>query len=239
MTSKVIIIIPAFNEAQSIERVLNRLRETVPDYSRIVINDGSTDQTSRVLSEMGEKEIRLSRNLGYGPAIQTGIKYALAEGYDILVTFDADGQHRAQDIPGVVDALEKTGTDMMIGSRFCNGQGYEGPLDRRIGMVLFSMMTKLLIGKRIFDTSSGFKAIHHQAAKEIIQGSFMDLHIETMMRLNLLNYKIDEHPIVVREREHGTSMHSPISVIIYPLKTMLHVFVTILDVYLSKTRRKK
>ena len=239
MTSKVIIIIPAFNEALSIGRVLNRLQETVPDYSRIVVNDGSTDETSQVLSELGEKEIRLSKNLGYGRAIQTGIKYALAEGYDILVTFDADGQHRAQDIPGVIEALQTKGVDMMIGSRFCNGQPYEGPLDRRIGQVLFSLLTKVFIGKRIFDTSSGFKAIHHQAAREIIQGSFMDFHIETMMRLSLMNYKIDEHPIVVRERESGNSMHSSISVIIYPLKTMLHVFVTLLDVYLSKTRRKK
>jgi glycosyltransferase involved in cell wall biosynthesis len=239
MTQRVLVVIPAFNEERSIGQVLESLQETVPTFGRIVVNDGSTDNTSHVLSELGEKELRLSENLGYGRAIQAGIKYALIKEYDVIVTFDADGQHRPVDVPGVVNALYEKNADMVIGSRFSSSKRYEGPLDRRIGQVLFSLLTPVLIGKRIYDTSSGFKAITSDAAREIINGSFMDFHIETMMRLNLLDFKIDEHPIVVEERQHGTSMHSAISVIIYPLKTMLHVFVTLLDIYLSRTRRKK
>ena len=237
MTEKVLIVIPAFNEALSISDVIMRLRETVPNYVRIIVNDGSSDDTSRVLASLGEKEIRHSKNLGYGRAIQTGIKYALAQGFDVIVTFDADGQHRAQDVEGVVGALIENDLDLVIGSRYTNGQPYTGPLERRIGQVLFSVLTKVFMGNRIYDTSSGFKAIKAGAAQEIIQGSFMDYHIETLMRLSLLDYRIAEHPIVVEERHFGDSMHSAISLIIYPLKTMLHVFVTLLDIFL--TRRKK
>lgn len=237
MNKKVLIVIPAYNEALSISNVILRLRDVAPNFARVIVNDGSSDDTSRVLTALGEKEIRHSKNLGYGRAIQTGIKYALAQGYDVIVTFDADGQHRAQDVEGVVAALLENDLDLVIGSRYINGQPYTGPLERRIGQITFSVLTRVFMGKRIYDTSSGFKAIKAGAAQEIIQGSFMDYHIETLMRLSLLDYRIAEHPVIVRERHFGDSMHSAISLIIYPLKTMLHVFVTLLDIFL--TRRKK
>lgn len=237
MSPRVLVLIPAYNEEKSIAGVLLGLRQVAPEFDRLVINDGSKDTTSEVVAGLGEKQLRLPCNLGYGLALQTGLKYALLRGYEILVCLDADGQHKPEDVPRLVTALIENEADMVIGSRFCGGRPYTTPLNRRLGQLLFSFLTRLLIGRRIYDTSSGFKALRASACKVIINGTFMDFHIETIVQLSLFDFKIIELPVTVHERIFGQSMHSLASVFQYPLKTLLVTMVTAVNAFLFRRAR--
>ena len=237
LEQRVLVIIPAYNEEHSIADVLNRLYRVAPMFDRVVINDGSTDRTGDVILALGERQLRLPCNLGYGLAVQTGLKYALVRGYDIIVCLDADGQHQPEDVPLLVNALREQKAGMVIGSRFCEGNSYDTPLDRRLGQLLFSHLTRLLLGRRIYDTSSGFKALEKSACEVIVQGTFMDFHIETIVRLSMLGFTIVETPVVVQERVSGRSMHSFTSIYQYPLKTILLTIVAAVDAILARRAR--
>jgi len=231
---RVLVIIPAFNEQKSIADVLLKLRAAAPAFDRLVVNDGSYDQTAQVVQALGEKQLRLATNLGYGVALQTGMKYALQQSYEIVVCLDADGQHRPEDVPAVVQALLDKDADMVIGSRYCDGRPYNAPIDRRIGQLFFSHLTRLLVGQRIYDTSSGFKALRSATCKNLIRMTFVDFHVEMIVRLVMLGEKIIEYPIVVYERSAGHSMYSFASIFSYPLKTLVLTLVTAIDVLLAR-----
>lgn len=229
MKPRVLIVIPAYNEEKSIAAILLALRREVPEFDRVVINDGSQDKTAEVVRTLGEKQLNLVQNLGYGHALQTGLKYALLKQYEIVVSIDADGQHRPSDVKRLVAALESEQADMVIGSRFVKDSTYDTPLDRRLGQLLFSHLTQLLLGQRIFDTSSGFKALRARSCAVIVDTAFLDFHIESMVQLRLRDHKIVEIPVVVEERQFGQSMHSLRSIFNYPLKTILLTVVAFMD----------
>ncbi len=237
MRRRVLIVIPAYNEEKTIADVLHGLRQAAPEFDRVVVNDGSKDATGNIVTELGEKQLRLLCNLGYGRALQTGLKYALLCGYDVVVCFDADGQHKPEDVPCVVESLLESGADVVIGSRFCNGRSYTSPIGRRIGQLLFSHLTRFLIGQRIYDTTSGFKVLRAAACKVIVRGTFMDFHTEMLVRLGLFGFKIAEQPIVVQERTFGRSMYSFTSLIEYPMKTLLLTMVAAVDALLARRAR--
>lgn len=234
MKQPVLVVIPAHNEENTIADILIGLRRAAPEYDRVVVNDGSRDRTGDIVAQLGEKQLRLPCNLGYGQALQTGLKYALIKGYEIIVCMDADGQHRAEDVPYLVHALSESDADMVIGSRFYNGRYYDSPVDRRLGQLLFSHLTRLLIGKRIYDTSSGFKALRAGACAVIANGTFVDLHLETIVQLSLSGFQIVEVPITARKRASGNSMHSWSSVLRYPLKTLVLTVVTAIDILFAR-----
>jgi glycosyltransferase involved in cell wall biosynthesis len=234
MSERVLIIIPAYNEEKTIEPVLVRLRQVAPAYDRVIVNDGSKDATAKIVADLGEKQLILPCNVGYGQALQTGLKYALLQGYDVVVSIDADGQHQPEDVPRLVNALRETEADMVIGSRFCEGKVYNTPIDRRLGQLFFSHLTRLLIGHRIYDTSSGFKAMKTKALKAVVNGNFMDFHLESIVQLSLLHYQIVEVPVVVHERKHGQSMHSIASIFQYPIKTILLTIVAFMDAFVLR-----
>jgi len=127
--------------------------------------------------------------------------------------------------------------DMVIGSRYCDGRPYDAPLDRRIGQLFFSHLTRLLVGQRIYDTSSGFKALRSATCEILIHMTFMDFHIETIVRLIMLGKKIIEHPVIVYQRTAGYSMHSFASIFAYPLKTLVLTLVTAFDLVLTRRRQ--
>jgi glycosyltransferase involved in cell wall biosynthesis len=237
MNERVLIIIPAYNEEKTIGPVLARLGQTVPEYDRVIVNDGSKDATAKIVTDFGEKQLLLPCNIGYGQALQTGLKYALLREYDVVVSIDADGQHQPEDVPRLVNALRETGADMVIGSRFCAGGVYDTPIDRRLGQLLFSHLTSWLIGQRIYDTSSGFKAIKPEALKVLVNGNFMDFHTESIVQLSLRQFKIVEVPVVVHERKHGQSMHSLTSIFQYPIKTILLTVVAFMDALVIRRSR--
>jgi glycosyltransferase involved in cell wall biosynthesis len=237
MNQRVLIVIPAHNEEKTIAAVITKLQQIVPQFDRVIVNDGSQDNTSKVVDELGEKQLRLPCNVGYGSALQTGLKYALIQDYDIIISMDADGQHQPEDVPRLVEALLKSNADMVIGSRFCEGQVYNTPFSRRIGQLLFSHLTRLFLDHRIYDTSSGFKALRAAACEVVVNGIFMDFHIETIVHMSLQNLEIVEFPVTVLERTSGQSMHSIASVFQYPLKTILLTIAVLMDAFLIRRIR--
>jgi glycosyltransferase involved in cell wall biosynthesis len=234
MNPSVLVIIPAFNEEETIADVILGLRKEAPDFDLVVVNDGSKDKTGSIVAELGEKQLQLPGNLGYGQALQTGLKYALMRDYEIIVTFDADGQHRPEDVTCLVETLVQSDADVVIGSRFCNGARYTGPFGRRLGQYIFSRLTRLFMGQRIYDTSSGFKTMNSSACEAIVRGTFMDFHIEALVRLSLFGFKIAELPVTMGKREYGRSMHSLTSFVEYPMKTLLLTLVAAADALLER-----
>jgi glycosyltransferase involved in cell wall biosynthesis len=234
---RVLVVMPAYNEEKTIASVLERLRRAAPEFDRVVVNDGSKDATGDIVAALGEKQLRLPCNLGYGRALQTGLRYSLRRGYDIVVSIDADGQHNPEDLPRLVAMLDESESDMVIGSRFCGGRRYKSPFGRRVGQLLFSHMTRVLIGHRIYDTTSGFKVLRAAACEAIVNGTFMDFHIETIVRLSLSGFKIVETPISAGDRLLGRSMHSFTSIFRYPLQTVLLTFVAVVDALLARRTR--
>jgi glycosyltransferase involved in cell wall biosynthesis len=234
MVPRVLIVIPAYNEEKTIAGVLLGLRQAVPEFDRIVVVDGCKDGTSRIVADLGERQLRLPCNLGYGRALQTGIKYALARRYDIVLCIDADGQHRPEDAPGLVRALLENNADMVIGSRFCQDRLYPGSFIRRAGQFIFSHLSHYVIGQRIYDTTSGFKALRAPACRLLVEGTSMDFHMESIVRLRLFGFSVLEHPVVVKERLFGQSMHSFKSVFHYPLKTLLLTLVAAIDAFVAR-----
>lgn len=234
MEQRTLVVIPAYNEEKTIASVIYGLRQFAPEFDRIVVNDGAKDSTGEIIAKLGEKQLRLPCNLGYGLAVQTGLKYALQQGYDIVVTFDADAQHRPEDVRTVVQALMDNDADMVIGSRYSDSRPYQGPVERKWGQLFFSHLTRIITGKRIYDTTSGFKAIRASACRSIVSGVFMDFHMETIVRLSIAGYKIIECPITVHERRYGRSMHTYLSVIAYPSQTLLLTLVATMDALLAR-----
>ncbi len=224
-----LIIIPAYNEAANLPRVLARLRDAQLPEAVLVVNDGSRDSTEQVLRSLGQPHLRHPINLGYVRAIQSGIRYAMEHRYDYVLMMDADGQHDPATAPKLVEVLRGGQADLVIGSRFVADTGYRAPLGRRLGMRVFSTVTALLGRQRVHDTTSGFKAIHRRAFQPLMEQAFGDFHAETLLLCMLLGLRVAEVPVHVAPRLHGESMYGPIDAIIYPLKTL----VAILLVYLS------
>jgi len=234
---RVLIAIPAHNEEASIQRVVDRVRKTLPDFELLVINDGSRDATGTILDNLGVATATHLCNLGYGRAIQTAIKYALKRNHDILVTLDADGQHHPEQVRDLFDESLNGNWDVLIGSRYIKTRNYtKSPFGRRIGMQLFSLLVKLVAGQRIYDTSSGLKVMKRSVFESLAYWHFVDFHAEAIVYLMRLGYRIGEYPITAAEREHGQSMYSILSHLKYPLKTSMMMLLGLIDANLRRRR---
>jgi polyprenyl-phospho-N-acetylgalactosaminyl synthase len=161
---KLWIVCAAYNEAATIGRVVAELGRA--GHQVVVVDDGSSDRTRHIAAAAGANVVVHPINLGQGAALQTGIDYALSHGADILVTFDADGQHRVSDIPRMVDALRRERADFALGSRFL-GQTYNLPLLRRWVLHAATVFTRLTTGLRLTDSHNGLRALTRQGAAAI------------------------------------------------------------------------
>lgn len=216
-----LVAIPAFNEAKTIQGVIHGILQHLPAADVVVVNDGSKDSTEHVIHELGVLQIRHCSNLGYGRAVQTALKYARRHGYEALATIDADGQHQPSDLAGLVDRFSEKRVDLLIGSRYQALGNYNyAPPNRRAGMLFFSLLTRALTGRRIFDTTSGLRVIRRTTFDALTRWRFVDFHSEAIVYLLRLGYNIEEHPITTRVREHGGSMYAGLSGLAYPIKTL-------------------
>lgn len=235
--SKTLVAIPAYNEEATIADVVARVRRSMPEFDLLVVNDGSRDKTEQILRREGVLVTTHLCNLGYGRAIQTAIKYALRQGYETLITLDADGQHRPEQILALYEAYCDKVWDCLVGSRYVETHNYRSaPFGRRVGMQLFSLLTKLATGRRFYDTTSGLKIMRRTVFVPLTEWHFVDFHAEAIVYLTRLGFRVGEHPITIDERRHGESMYSLISHLVYPLKTSTMVFLGALQADL--TRRK-
>lgn len=160
MSLRIIVIIPAFNEQDSILKTVNLLKNSCPTVDYIVVNDGSTDNTKNLLKQNNIHHLNLPINLGIGGAVQTGYLYALENDYDIAVQFDGDGQHDANFISALVQPLIDNEADLVIGSRFIDHEGFQSTKSRRAGIGILRSVIQLTTGKNIKDPTSGFRAVN-------------------------------------------------------------------------------
>jgi glycosyltransferase involved in cell wall biosynthesis len=227
---RVLVAIPAYNEAPTIAAVVARLRVEAPEFDLLVVDDGSRDGTGAVLREIGVAHATHLCNLGYGRAMQTAIKYAQVREYDALITFDADGQHQASDLSRVYRAFVDGRYDLLIGSRFVESRHYDSePFVRRTGMRVFSLFIRVLTGQQVFDTSSGLKVIGRPAFDVLTSRPFVDFHAEAILYLIEDRRRVGESPITVEPRRHGESMYDAFSAIKYPMKVVFLLIVGVID----------
>jgi glycosyltransferase involved in cell wall biosynthesis len=221
---RAVVVIPAYNEEESLPGVLRRLAESGQKHEVVVVDDGSRDRTAEVARAGGATVVAHGVNQGYKQALRTGMRYALDHGLDGVLFMDADGQHRPEYIGALVGrASEPDAPDVVIGSRFVQPRHYEGPLGRRIGMQFFSLLTAAASGRRIWDTTSGMKLLTRRALSIIVGEAFNDFHADMLVFCLVAGLKVVEVPIVVDERRAGTSMYKWTAAFTYPAKTLMKI----------------
>ena len=206
---KIIVGIPAFNEEKNIAVVITQLKKIVDKI--IVCNDGSTDLTSKIAEELGVIVINHEKNLGYGAAIRSIFLKSKDLDGDILVTFDADGQHRVDDINRVIDPIINGESDLVIGSRFLDESEKDVPKYRKAGINLITKITNATIKKQLTDSQSGFRAYSKKVLTELNPSDAgMGISTEILIKASSKNFRISEVPIKITY-SGDTSTHNPIS----------------------------
>lgn len=217
---KVLIIIPAYNEAQNIEKTVRDITEN-SNYDYVVINDCSKDNTKQVCEKNNFNMLSLPVNYGLTSGIQLGMKYAYQNDYDIAIQFDGDGQHQAKYLKDLVKKIEDGQADIVIGSRFVNQK--KKFTIRMIGNTIVQFLIKLVTGKNIKDTSSGMRAYNKKAIKEFNINASLTPEPDTLVYMLKKGLKIDEVQVEMRDREFGESYLKPIK----SIEWMINVFVSI------------
>lgn len=227
MSSRVLVIIPAYNEADTIARVAAEIRQCVPDYDILVVDDGSKDGTaSQAASVEGVRLLRLPHNLGIGGAMQTGYKYASRNGYGVAVQCDADGQHPPGQIRALVDRLQQGDADMVIGSRYVADSGYVPSVPRRVGKSILSRIIDAIVGGGITDTTSGFRAVNRNVIDLFARHYPEDYpEPETLVILHKTRFRAVEIPVQMRARQGGVTSIRPAKAAYYMVKVVLAIFV--------------
>tara|TARA_Y100000996_G_scaffold299858_1_gene237633 strand:+ start:63 stop:944 length:882 start_codon:yes stop_codon:yes gene_type:complete len=206
---KIIIGIPAFNEEKNIASIITKLSGIADTI--IVCNDGSTDLTSEIAEKMGALVINHKKNLGYGGAIRSIFLKAKEINGDVLVTFDADGQHRIQDIENVTNPIINQEADLVIGSRFLDDSEKEVPQYRKVGIKVITKITNASINEKLTDSQSGFRAYSKQVVSELNPSELgMGISTEILIKASSKNFKILEVPIKILY-SGDTSTHNPVS----------------------------
>jgi glycosyltransferase involved in cell wall biosynthesis len=228
LSKNTLVIVPAYNEEGSIARVVEHTHSHVPQADILVVDDGSHDRTARKARESGAMVISLPYNMGIGSAVQSGFLFAKQKGYHFAVQVDGDGQHPASEISRLLAALED-GVDMAIGSRFVEPTNYRAPFLRAMGIKVFSFLVSLIVGKRVHDTTSGFRACGRKAIVLLTETYPHDYpEVEALITLHRNGMSFVEVPVEMNYRQEGKSSISAKAGIYYMLKVTLAVLVAII-----------
>lgn len=200
---KILVMIPAYNEAENIERVVENLKSNYSQFDYVVINDGSKDQTAQICRERGYNLLDLPVNLGLSGGFQAGMKYALVNGYDAAVQFDGDGQHDPQYIQDLVDAMEKEKADIVIGSRFVSKK--KPWTSRMIGSRIIHFAIWVTTGKKIKDPTSGMRLFSKKVLSEFATSMNYGPEPDTICYLLRNGAQIAEVQVEMHERIAGES----------------------------------
>jgi len=229
--SSLAIIIPAFNEEESITDVVRSVVSIISKNNLhaeiIVVNDCSTDRTGEIIETLDCTALHLPVNLGIGGAMQTGFKYAFENNFDFAVQVDGDGQHPAEEIPKLLSAMKEKNLDVAIGSRFITKTGYQSSSMRRTGIVWFRWLNKFLVGVDIKDSTSGFRMLNRKALA-IANGTYPDEYPEpeAIILFAKQKFKIEEVAVTMKERQGGKSSIGFFSGIYYMWKVTLGILFT-------------
>jgi glycosyltransferase involved in cell wall biosynthesis len=228
-----IAIVPARDEAGAIGSVVAEILAFDPTLDVVVIDDGSTDDTAALAAAAGAAVVRLPFNLGIGGAVQTGFMYALAGGYDLAVRLDGDGQHDPAELPKLIEPIRRGDADIVVGSRFAPavqrdpaGDAYRPPLARRAGIRFFAGLVSVLVGQRLTDTTSGFQALNRNGIR-LFAADYPHDYPEVEATVMVIRHRLRllEVPVLMREREHGSSSITALRSAYYALKVTLALFV--------------
>jgi len=226
---KLLVIMPAYNEAESIGNIIPAVKKNLPSADILVVNDGSKDATAAIARRLGALVTDLPYNMGIGAAMQTGYSYAALNNYDIAVQVDADGQHPPDQIPFLIQPIMEQKADMAIGSRFLGNGNYRPSLARNIGIRIFSMLLSAITSQRLTDTTSGFRAVNKGVIKFFAKNYPEDYpEVEAIVLLRKARFNIMEIPIRMKARTAGQSSITPLHAIYYMIKVLLAVFIDIL-----------
>jgi glycosyltransferase involved in cell wall biosynthesis len=226
-------VVPAYNEAGAIARVVDEIRAFDPGIDVVVIDDASTDETAATAAGRGATVLRLPFNVGIGGAVQTGFRFALEEGYDTAVRLDGDGQHDASELGKLLAPLEQGEADLVVGSRFVDAGGaYRPPFARRLGIRLFARLVSVLGGQRVTDTTSGFIALD-RIGIELFAAEYPHDYPEVEATLVALRsgLRLAQVQVAMRERETGSSSITFLRSLYYIVKVTLALLVASLRRY--------
>jgi glycosyltransferase involved in cell wall biosynthesis len=228
---RILAIMPAYNENESIGSTIDELKSVRPDVDILVVDDGSLDNTADIARQHGCAVASLPMNLGLGGAVQTGLRYAAQHGYDVAFQYDADGQHRADQIQHITEPILNGEADMVLGSRFLEGKKYKVSAVRGLAMWLLRSLSSAIIHQRITDNTSGFRAYSSDAVRFMITNCSFDYpEIEAIIRLTRDGFRYREAPVIMRERVAGTSMFTPARATYFVLRSLMSILMSALDV---------
>jgi glycosyltransferase involved in cell wall biosynthesis len=221
--ARTLVIIPAYNEEESLPAVLKELTEQLPEYDVLVVCDGATDRTADVAREAGVNVAVLPFNIGIGGALRTGFAFAVRRGYERAVQFDADGQHDPVAVRPLLDHLD-TGADMVIGSRFAETSAhYDVGGTRRGAMRVLQVLVRLLAGRRYSDTSSGFRGFNQRVLTFFARNypsEYME-SVESLILATFEGFDVVEVPVDMRQRVAGTPSSRSVRLVYHYLRLLL------------------
>ena len=219
---RVLVVLPAWNEAQSLPAVLGEIADHLPQVAVLVVNDGSSDATSAVARSCGVQVLDLPFNLGVGGAMRAGFRYALAEGFDVVVQVDADGQHDPREVPRIVEGL--AGADIVIGARFADQGNYTVHGPRRWAMHVLASVLSRLAHTRLTDTTSGFRASGPRAIRLFAvhyPAEYLGDTIESLVIATHSGLTVRKVGVSMRERSAGRPSQHPFKAAVYLLRACL------------------
>lgn len=235
---KILIIIPAYNEADNIVHVVKTMMEQAPQYDYLVVNDGSTDRTLSICEQENFQYLDLSINMGIGGAVQAGYIYAYKNRYDIAVQMDGDGQHDVAYLEKLLEPIMANEADVVIGSRFLEKEGFQTSASRRAGINILSGLIRITTGRRVKDVTSGFRAVNRRFIEIYSKDYPMDYPepeaiVSAIMHLG----RVIEVPVQMRAREGGVSSITFKKSIYYMIKVTLAILICRLSYGVRRGKR--
>ena len=219
---RVIAIIPAYNEEETIGDVIKETKKYVGKYIEkiLVIDDGSQDKTSQIVNQLGVDLVVHPINRGYGAAQRTGHEIAMMEGYDYILQLDADGQHDPKYIPILLEEAKKENWDIILGSRFLNDSHKKYSFARKMGIKFFTGVVNMFANTNLTDVTSGFKVYKTESLKKLSPYSDKHPAVEQILEAAKKDFKIKEVSVVMSTRKRGESHLNLENFILYPLRAI-------------------
>lgn len=219
---KTLVVMPAFNEQESISGVIGEIQKSFPEFQILVVDDGSTDRTASIAKEAGALVASLPFNLGVGGAMRFGYKYGLAKEFSAVVQIDSDGQHDPKYIPQLLEGLSHS--DLIIGARFAGLESYQIGFMRRLTMKFLSVLLSRVAKSHLTDTTSGFKAAGPRAIRlfsENFPVEYLGDTVEALVIASKAGLRISQCPVAMRERTGGAPSHSPFKSALFLARAVL------------------